>query len=84
MSITGAGYVQLVLKDQDGGDGTDSYRLAALVKADVDAGKRRQCVCDVDAGKRRQCVCVPTSRLVSAGSVCVCVCADVDPGKRRQ
>ena len=45
VSITGSGYVQLVLKDQDGGDGTDSNRLAALIKADIDAGNRHWRVC---------------------------------------
>ncbi|XP_070180210.1 protein amnionless-like isoform X2 [Littorina saxatilis] len=35
ISITGAGDLQLVLKDQEG-DGSDSARLAALIKADIE------------------------------------------------
>ena len=42
VSITGSGYVQLVLKDQDGGDGTDSNRLAALIEVDIEAGNKRR------------------------------------------
>lgn len=37
ISITGAGDLQLVLKDQEG-DGSDSARLAALIKADIEDG----------------------------------------------
>lgn len=37
VSVTGQGFVQIVLKDLDGGDGSDSATLAAAMKADMDA-----------------------------------------------
>ncbi|KAL8604878.1 hypothetical protein ACOMHN_028506 [Nucella lapillus] len=37
VSVTGQGFVQIVLKDLDGGDGTDSVSLASRLKADLDA-----------------------------------------------